>query len=202
MPAAAIELKELIGEVVVMEVELPDKKRRGFRGVVRLRAVGITKRLNIVSASESSVALPETEMEREVLFAVVPTCAEIAERVKEAFDRGLRFEQIAVEVGCTKKLAAKAFRWWHLSRKLPVPDGRKCRDRLGAETLAMEISDKVKALMDEGHLLQEIAERLSCDRNTVTAAIRHWFSSRGMPVPDGRTRRKALSRKTSNGDAA
>jgi len=49
----------------------------------------------------------------------------------------------------------------------------------------------------EGELLQDIADRLQVDRNTITATVRWWHEEQGLPVPDGRTRRKGLSRKTS-----
>jgi hypothetical protein len=49
-------------------------------------------------------------------------------------------------------------------------------------------------LYREDMLLQDIAAKLKCDRNTVTQAIRYWHTSRGLPVPDGRTRRKSLKR--------
>ena len=41
-------------------------------------------------------------------------------------------------------------------------------------------------------LLGDVAVELGVDRNTVTAAWRHWHASRGLPAPDGRTRRKSL----------
>ena len=45
-------------------------------------------------------------------------------------------------------------------------------------------------------LLQDIADTLKVDRNTVTSAIRWWHEVRGLPIPDGRTRRKELEVKT------
>lgn len=49
----------------------------------------------------------------------------------------------------------------------------------------------------QGMLLQEIAAELHVDRNTVTAAVRYSHESRGIPVPDGRRRRRDLEVKTS-----
>jgi len=59
------------------------------------------------------------------------------------------------------------------------------------------ICEEVKGLCDEGLLLQKIADRMNCDRNTITKAFRYWYESRGLEVPDGRTRRKILNRKVS-----
>jgi hypothetical protein len=50
--------------------------------------------------------------------------------------------------------------------------------------LFQEIADRVKALMDEGKLLQEIAEKLGCDRNTITGAIKYWYRSRNLPITE------------------
>ena len=46
-------------------------------------------------------------------------------------------------------------------------------------------------------LLQEIATQLKTHRDQVTKAIRYWYESRGLPVPDGRERRKSLVVKVS-----
>jgi len=64
--------------------------------------------------------------------------------------------------------------------------------------LYQEVADRVMELYDEGLLLGKIADRLKLDRNTVTAAVRWWHESRGLPAPDGRTRRKQLTNKTAN----
>jgi len=64
--------------------------------------------------------------------------------------------------------------------------------------LYQEIADRVKAMAEEGTLFDEIATALNVDRNTLTSAWKHWHTSRGLPVPDGRTRRKSLSRKSGN----
>jgi transposase len=74
--------------------------------------------------------------------------------------------------------------------------------RLNTPTLAEAEADQVMALFREGLPLQEIAERLGCCRDTVTAAVRHWHESRGLPVPEGRNRRKELNDIRRDSDAA
>ena len=56
---------------------------------------------------------------------------------------------------------------------------------------------EVKRRCDVGHLLQQIAKDLRCDRNTVTQALRYWHSSHEQETPDGRARRRTLLVKTS-----
>jgi site-specific DNA recombinase len=89
---------------------------------------------------------------------------------------------------------------WHESRGLPVPDGRSRRkslDRKHVEPPLFEhLAGEAKLLYDEGLLNGEIAARLGSDINTITRSIAFWFSSRSLPVPDGRTRRMSLARKT------
>ena len=50
---------------------------------------------------------------------------------------------------------------------------------------------------DDEVMLDEIATHFDCDRNTITKAIAWWHKIRGLPAPDGRTRRKSLKRKSS-----
>jgi site-specific DNA recombinase len=81
-----------------------------------------------------------------------------------------------------------------------MEDGRK-RGRLAAlensPPLYRRIADDVQNLWDEGLLMEQIADSLNCDRTTVKKIISDWHTSRGLPVPDGRTRRKALACKQS-----
>jgi hypothetical protein len=56
-------------------------------------------------------------------------------------------------------------------------------------------AERAKQLYDQGLLYSQIAEALHCERNWVTKLLRHWFESRGLPVPDGRRRRATLPTK-------
>lgn len=63
------------------------------------------------------------------------------------------------------------------------------------------LADEVKALWDQDLLVKAIAAKLSAEhgrkigRNLVTLALNEWFTSRGLPVPDGRSRRATLKTK-------
>lgn len=78
------------------------------------------------------------------------------------------------------------------------PDGRTRRSQLSDkhsdQPPYQRLSERVMQLYQEDVLLQDIALELKCDRNTVTQAIRYWHTSRDLPVPDGRTRRKSFRR--------
>jgi site-specific DNA recombinase len=121
-----------------------------------------------------------------------------ADRVKALYDQGRLVKAIAAELGITRNLARNALACWFARRGPEAPDGRSRRSGLATKHLEpptyQQVADEVKELLDGGLLMQEVAERLGLDRNTVTSAVRHWYDSRGLPVPDGRARRKSLGR--------
>jgi predicted site-specific integrase-resolvase/predicted transcriptional regulator len=58
-----------------------------------------------------------------------------------------------------------------------------------------KLSDQAKALYDEDLMNAEIAKSLGVSRSMVTKLLHHWFDSRGLVMPDGRSRRAKLARK-------
>ncbi|HUT93406.1 MAG TPA: hypothetical protein VMY37_28340 [Thermoguttaceae bacterium] len=109
--------------------------------------------------------------------------------------------QIANVLGCSRSRLTKILKHWFKSRDLEMPDGRTRRATLKQKhvdaPMYQTIADDVMSLYRQEKLLQDIADTLNVDRNTVTAVIRWWHESQGLPVPDGRTRRKELDQKTS-----
>lgn len=53
--------------------------------------------------------------------------------------------------------------------------------------------ERAMEMIAAGKLLGEIAQELGTHRNMITAAIRAGYAARGLPAPDGRTRRKTLT---------
>lgn len=125
-----------------------------------------------------------------------------ADQVKELYDQGILIKAIAAQLGINRNLAQNALACWYEQRGLEIPDGRSRRATLKQKHLEapfyQEIAEQVKELYDQGLLLGEIAGRLGCDRNTITSAVEYWFRSRGLPAPDGRSRRKSLDRKSAS----
>jgi hypothetical protein len=60
------------------------------------------------------------------------------------------------------------------------------------------IAEQVKALFDQGMLYKDIAKQLNVYRPLVVKAIKYWFASRGLDLPDGRLRRFELEQRTPN----
>ncbi len=198
-PAAAVALRELVGgRITVSEVQPTGRKRKFLRGKFTVTVANVIA--SIGGNTEASVAPEQTTVSEEIVldFVEPPPWAAIADQVKALFDAGVEYTKIASELHCKRSRVTKALTYWHEQRGLPPPDGRQHRKRLDRETLPQKLADQVKELMDRGLLLQEIAILLDCDRNIVTAAKEDWYTSRGLAVPDGRTRRKALPRKSSS----
>ena len=121
------------------------------------------------------------------------------------YQSGALVGQLAERFGLTRDATAAALDEWYAARGETRPDGRSRRATLAVKHLVapgyQRVADRVKGLADSGKLLREVAEELGIDRNTVTSAWRHWHESRGLAVPDGRTRRKSLTRKDSSPSA-
>jgi DNA invertase Pin-like site-specific DNA recombinase len=185
-------LRQLVGgQVMVEEATTPGRKRRHL--VLRFTLSSKTLLADTgKSMVQSTDATPLTSEEVVVAIREEPPWVALAEEVKKRFDQGLEYDRIAEELQCHRTWVPKALAYWHQQRGLPVPDGRQLRARLQRPNAAAKLADDAKALWDEDLPMQEIAVRLGCDRDTVAAAIRCWFESRGLAVPDGRHRRKDL----------
>jgi hypothetical protein len=203
-PAAAHALRQLVGgQVVVEEVKQPGRKRHFLRGKFTIQTAALLAGVGGQQTAAASPNLPPEAGEEIVLdFREPDSHEEIADQVKGLFDRGVSFDEMAAQFGCHRNTVAKAMAYWHEKRGLTAPDGRSCRTRLARPTLSERLADAAKELWDRGLLMQEIAARLGTNRDTVTKAIEHCFRSRGLDVPDGRTRRKCLPYKCSSEEPA
>jgi site-specific DNA recombinase len=146
---------------------------------------------NVASASSARTIIIE--------FREPSRLDEQAREARELFDQGLLNVEIARRLKCSKSRVTRLLRHSFETTGEVKPDGRKRRSQLSVKhshpTFYERLADRVMQLYREDMHLQDIAVTLECDRNTVTAAIRYWHASRGLPIPDGRTRRKAIPRR-------
>jgi len=189
--AAANALRSLIGSIVVTEVEQPNRRRKYFRGAFRMAVGGLLGDGGATGPEATTGNQAGVEMTLE--FKESPPWAAVADEVKALFDARVKYKEIAKRLACPPSWTAKALAWWHEQRGLTSPDGRKLVGRLARQTLAEAVADEVMQFYRQELPIQEIAEKFGCDRNTVTDAVRHWHETQGLPVPDGRNRRKALN---------
>lgn len=120
----------------------------------------------------------------------------LAEEAKRLFDKNMLAKDIASTMNCSRSQITKLLKHWHESRGLTLRDGRGRRWDLPRDPAALplhqRLADLVMQRYDANLPLQTIASELNCDRNVVTAAIQFWHESRGLPIPDGRARRRIL----------
>jgi site-specific DNA recombinase len=200
-PAAAYALRDLVGgSIVVTEIKAEGKQRHHLRGSFTLRTAAVARAAVLQGQAQQLPAdTPATSDggEQIVIDFVDPDpLDEESERAKALYDQGLLNVAIAQELKCSKSQVTKLLHHWFESRGLQMPDGRARRSGLAVKhvdpPLYQQLADKVMELVDQGALLQDIATAVDHGRDTITAVIRFWHQSRGLPVPDGRTRRKSL----------
>jgi site-specific DNA recombinase len=192
-PEANSVLRKLLGGHVLVEEGTSDGRKRKHM-------VGrFTISTKTILAGVDSPLVPEQEVvavrKEEIIvdFRVLPQWMRQAGDVKAALDTGLNHRELAQQMACSRTQVGKIRAQWFKSQGLAVPDGRKLRKRSPYPAQAVALADAVKQLLDEGLAMKEIAARLKCDKGVVTAAMRCWYEKRGLPVPDGRHRRKELN---------
>lgn len=125
-----------------------------------------------------------------------------AERAWSLYQEGHMNAEIALELGCSRAKITKLIKHAAEKRGETLEDVRSRRSKLAKKHLEtplyQQIADRAVGLWNRSELLiDEIATQLNVDRNTITHAVAYWHTSRGLPVPDGRTRRKRLAVKVS-----
>ena len=183
---------KILGAIELLEVDTIGHKRKHFAGFLKLE----TSRLLSLVTDGSEILSDGCDEEVLLDFISDPEWFEFKDRILELHAKKMKHREIGKALGCPRGWVTLALKHHAEESGIPYVDGRKLKKRLGRITVAMKIADQAKALMDEGWLLQEIAKKFGCCRDIITAAVKHWYSSRGLPVPDGRTRRKSLERKS------
>jgi len=208
-PAAAYALRDLVGgQIVVTEVRRPDRQRHYLQGRFAITSTALVSGLVGSAEGTDADAVSDSDglVEEIVIDFREPSEIEaLSEQAKKLYDEGMPNAEIAEHLGCSRSRLTAILKHWFKSRSLKMPDGRSRRASLKKKHLEpplyQEIADDVMCLYNQDVFMQDIADQLNVDRNTVTSAVRWWHESRGLPIPDGRTRRKRLNRKTSQNSA-
>ncbi|MCA9055131.1 MAG: recombinase family protein [Planctomycetaceae bacterium] len=197
-PAANHALKQLVGGVISAdEITVPNRKSTYMRLRFTMHASGVRSTVGGRLSGDSDA--PSSD-EISLDIREPSNVDHQREEVKRLYDAGLLQAEIADQLGLHRSRVTLLLTEWFDSHGMAMPDGRARRASLDrgqrSPRKSEEVADRVMELHDQGLLLTEIADQVGINRDTVTAAIAHWHRSRGLPVPDGRTRRKSLSRKS------
>ena len=198
-PAAALALRNLVGgKIIVKEIRPAGRKRYFLQGTLRVGGQGLLAALHLSTASDC-IARIDDPAAIQITFVRPDSLAERAEQAHLLSEQEKLHCQIAQEMQCSRSMVTKLLKYWSKVKGLTRIDGRTRRTQLAQQhaipPLYQQIAERVMELYGENLLLVEIAQQLQCDRSTITDAIRWWHASRGLEVPDGRARRKDLTRK-------
>ena len=199
-PAAAEALGHLVGgKIVVEEIRRPGKSRHFLRGRFELHSNHVCNALGAsgddtssekgeISGTEVTIDFIDQEKRQHVL--------DQSEEAKRLYDEGLMNCEIAERLGVNRSRVTAILKAWYASRGQTMPDGRSRRETLDKKhvqpPLYQRISDRVMELFRQNLHYGEIAKELLVNISTIRSAVAFWHESRGLPVPDGRTRRKSI----------
>ena len=194
-PAAAKALRDLVGgEIVVEEVEHPNRKRRLLRGTFRIAADGLSRSLGLHAVCNSGPG----ETGKLITIDFVDPDPSIAQReqAKALYDEGLMMVEIAQRLNVSKSRATAVIKDWFKSNGQPMPDGRSRLKLLQKKQLELPrfqvIAQRAYELWVSGLSLRAIARDpvVKSTDNTVQKALEYWCREHGLPVPTVETRRK------------
>lgn len=197
----AVRVFELLtgGRIVVEAVARPGRQRQALRAHFTMQIAGA------VMSAAGCPAAPTAGVPVTVWIRPLPQFERLADEVHQLVDgEDLSFSAAADKLrerneDIDQYGVERCYRRYYTLRGQRPPkraynNGHRRRSRNG--TIAERFADEVKLLMDRHLPMREIAEKLNIRVDDVTAAKRHWYKSRGLPVPDGRVRRKSLTAKT------
>lgn len=197
-PAANNALRMLLnGRIRLVESQRPRRASMVLTGKTQL---------NIRCVSPNPDQNPDTPVHEStgvsitIEFHELDPAEEQRNLAKQLHDEGLLTTQIAKRLGVSRGRITAILKEWSEMHGQTLPDGRTRRSTLKIKHLQPPLyealADQVMAHYEQGLLLDEIAQQLKVDRNTITKSVKYWYKSRNLPIPDGRARRKSLTRKT------
>jgi len=196
-PAAAHALKALVGgKIVVEQLQKPKMKSFFWWGTFQLSIHHVSQALGLKAKAELSFSASPLEETVTLDFMAPDSQEELMQKIRELDDQEYLGIEIAQMLGISKAWVTMLLQRSRARDSLEPRDGRKHRHELKRATMmpspAEQLSQQVKELWDEDLAIQEIAQILDVDKGRVTAAVKFWFESRGLPVPDGRARRREI----------
>jgi site-specific DNA recombinase len=191
-PAAAHALRALVGgRIVVTEIKREGKQRHYLRGRMELRLFALAGAVGVQLGDESD-ADPATTEVVEIDFRRIERHEEIADEVKRLWDDGMIDMEITKLFGCSRTLISSALDHWYEKRGLTRPDGRSCKKRPAGNRKADKLQSQIMELWHQDLSVSAISEQLGCGLEIVREAVTKWHVERGLPVPDGRARRREI----------
>jgi transposase len=146
------------------------------------------------------LSVPSAEREVVIDYLAPVPFDDAAEKALALYDGNLLGVEIAERLKCSKSNVTKLLKYAMEKHGRVKIDGRTRKSGLTKKQRNppdyRSRMDTVMELWRSGLLNDEIAQRVGLCRDTITKVIREWHQERGLPVPDGRSRRKGLAIKS------
>ncbi len=184
------------GKILVREIEHPGKKRKSLTGEF---AINMAAPAAILLGLNSDHSPTEPSGVIHLDFRPLPPYEVKSDSVAGLVLAGVPFKEVAKRLNVSKGLVRRAWEHWHTKQGLATPDGRGAPFRQSgpSEAVLLRREEVVRRFFD-GQLYAEIADAMGCNPCTVKQDLREWHAEQGLPMPDGRHRRKELDRKSRN----
>ena len=195
-------LRRLLGgRIVVSEKSKPGSKRMMLQGTIQLRLYEVARAIDRhqgVSELESPPLVTRT-----IDFvdpALIQQQEQIRARAWQLYQDGKFSKEIRKELHLTHNGVTKILREAAELHGEQYLDGRERRAAMDRKSIQppryQVIAPRVMELFQKDELYATISSDVNADINTIRKSVRWWHESRGLPAPDGRTRRKQLTRKS------
>jgi site-specific DNA recombinase len=204
-PAATLALHNLLdGPIVMEEIPHEDRVQCHWRGTFRVRVgrVIVDRGSNVPGIGLEIADNEDHFLEFSIDFREQSKTEGQAALAWQLLKEDRPIKEIAGILGVSRGRMTAILNFAAKERGEVRVDGRARRSTLPDTTRPPTLGDlkteEVMVLYQQGLLLGDIAEKLQIDRNTVTAVVAKWHEKQGLPVPDGRTRRKSLNAESSS----
>jgi DNA invertase Pin-like site-specific DNA recombinase len=189
--AAAHALRALVGgKIIVTEVRRPGKKRHYLRCRMELRLHAVAD----AAGARIDEPDPDHNPTETIEFDLrePERCELLADEAKQLWDTPLTEKEVALKLDCSRTLVTHALDHWYAVRGLQRPDGRSLRKRLKRDLKADKLREPIMQLWHKDEAVTDIAKQLQCCMEVVREVVVEWHQQEGLPVPDGRTRRREI----------
>ena len=190
-------LKELRREYSAVSVELGSLETAQSQGIVVPTAEEVTALLdefgNLIASASFSEDETDFRIARRIIDLLTGGQIDLYQMGERRQNKGWLQGRFVVDV-----VSAVSSQLTGLTADAEQRQGKEVIIDYKAEKLIDRQAEEAKALSDEGLLCKQIAKEMGKSRSYITVLIKHWFQSRGLPVPDGRRRRKQLPDKQEN----
>lgn len=187
-PAAIEAFQALIdGPILIEQCPVPNRRRQYAKGELRLRPIVFAAALLNSRIDVHEDTTPPLLISLD--FRRTTFTEDQARRALALFEAGQSCSQLARELGVTLSRITAIFKFAHETLGLPYPETRR---RSSIDPVGTPIADQVMERWHSGLLIRQIADEFGACPPTIRRVVARWHASQGLPMPDGRARRKTL----------